>query len=299
MVNFFYILVNMRLIFFLFIILNCPNLSGQSFSSDKILSIVKTLSSDSMEGREIGSRGSLKAQTFLIKHFRDLNLKSFARYHDYKQPFKTIGANGDNLVGYIKGLKFPDKYILISAHYDHVGVKKGSVYNGADDNASGVGGMLGILSYFNENPPNHSIIFAAFDGEEINLKGSRFFVKNLPVSNIILNINMDMISRSDKHELYVSGTYHYPNLKNYILPSDKINVKMGHDNPKVDMEDWTSSSDHAAFHEAKIPFLYFGVEDHQDYHKPTDDFERIDPEFYKNCIQYITEICDRIDDGLN
>jgi Zn-dependent M28 family amino/carboxypeptidase len=291
----------MRLIFFLAAILFSFNITGQTFSAEKILGIVKTLSSDSLEGREIGSRGSEKAQRLIIEKYKELNLISFNSYPDFKQSFGFKNVSGRNLLGYLKGSKYPEKFIAVTAHYDHEGIKNGKIYNGADDNASGIGGLLALMEYYSNNPSDHSILFIAFDGEERELKGSGYFVRNLPVSanDILLNINMDMISRNKEHQLFVSGTYHYPFLKKFIAPSSSITVKLGHDNPDHKSEDWTFSSDHASFFAIKIPFLYFGVEDHEDYHKPTDDFDRIDTEFYLHCIQYIIDTSRKIDKGLH
>ena len=133
-----------------------------------------------------------------------------------------------------------------------------------------------------------SLIFAAFDREESGLEGAIAFVKNLPVDkkNVVFNLNMDMIARSDKNEIFASGLSHYPANK-YLVDAvqNKTNVMllMGHDTGN-NIDDWTSQSDHAAFHEAKIPFLYIGVEDHPDYHRPSDTFSKINLNSYiENC----------------
>src|SRR5690606_18370697 len=100
-----------------------------------------------------------------------------------------------NVLGWIKGTENPDSFIVISAHYDHEGVKKGIIYNGADDNASGVSALFSFAEYFKSNPPKHSVILAAFDAEELGLRGSKYFVENpiVPLEKIRLNINLDMV----------------------------------------------------------------------------------------------------------
>ena len=103
------------------------------------------------------------------------------------------------------------------------------------------------------------------------------------MSRIALDLNFDMVSRSDVNELYVSGTYEYPGLMaivDEVKPKARVNLLTGHDSPALGADDWTNQSDHYAFYEAGIPFLYFGVEDHPDYHQPTDDFDKIRPEFF-------------------
>ena len=274
----------------------------EGHSQTQLLNDVKELSSDTYQGRKTGTEGNRKAAGYIISRFRAIGLKG---YHDaYKQEFilKDRGKkfSGTNLVGYIPGKK--NDVIVISAHYDHLGILNGKIYNGADDDASGIGGLLHLAAYFAANKPEHTLIFAAFDAEEMGLKGSAYFEANAPVplSSIRLNINMDMISHNNKGELYVCGTYHYPELKDYLLiPAPKIKLLPGHDNPKNGTkDDWTFQGDHGMFHKARIPFLYFGVEDHKDYHQPTDDFDNINKEFYANAVTTILTVVKNYDQGL-
>jgi Zn-dependent M28 family amino/carboxypeptidase len=263
----------------------------------QLLDDLKTLSSDEMQGRQFGKPSGVKARDFVEKKFKDLGLQSFE--NSYLQPFEITTRSGDkitgaNVSGFIKGTKTPEKYIIITAHYDHLGVRNGEVFNGADDNASGVSAMFAMAKYFVKNKPNNSIIFVAFDGEESGLWGAKKFVEKLPVKkeSILVNINMDMISHNDVNELYACGTRHYPNLKllmESIAKSKETKVKLilGHDQPNPPEDDWTNQSDHFAFHLAKIPFIYFGVEDHKDYHKASDEFANINQKFYVNAVETI------------
>ena len=104
---------------------------------------------------------------------------------------------------------------VVSAHYDHLGIRDGVVYPGADDNASGVAVILEVAAYCQKNPFRRSIVFAAFDAEEGGLQGARVFVATPPVpkERIALNVNLDMVSRSDKREIFIAGTYHTPALE--------------------------------------------------------------------------------------
>jgi len=268
--------------------------------SQQLMNDLKELSSDKYEGRKSGSAGNRNAAAYIIKRFEQIGLKSYN--NNWKQAFdlRNEKVSGENLFGYIPGKL--DEIIVISAHYDHLGKVGGKVYNGADDNASGVAGLLSIASYFKRNPPGYTLLFVCFDAEEKSLQGSKAFVAKppVPLEKIVLNINLDMISRADKNDLYACGTYHYPQFKNY-LPKGKGNIKLrlGHDNPKQGKDDWTSQSDHFAFHEKKIPFIYFGVEDHKDYHKPTDDFERIKPATFSNVVELITQAISEIDKAMS
>jgi Zn-dependent M28 family amino/carboxypeptidase len=287
---------------FLFIAMSCAqNVKTEPtlFDEDQLLSRLKELSSDKYEGRRTDTKGNDSARAYIISQFKDLKVDGYNG--GYEQPFtfqlrnKTI--NGVNVLAEIKGTEKPDQYIVISAHYDHLGVRNGVVYNGADDDASGVSALFSFAEYLTQNPPKHSVLFAAFDAEEIGLQGAKHFVKTVDKEKILVNLNMDMISRSDKNELYVVGGRYYESLGTLIENFDNpttTKLLQGHDGTDG-KQNWTMSSDHAPFHLAEIPFLYFGNEDHASYHKPTDDFEDITPQFYINATKIILYIFLTID----
>jgi Zn-dependent M28 family amino/carboxypeptidase len=263
-------------------------------SADSLLAHLKELSSDRYEGRRTQEAGNLLAGEYIRQRFEGIGLLPFT---DYFQSFKfynrwaKTAISGRNVVGYVKGTAHPDLYIVLSAHYDHVGVQKGEIYNGADDNASGTSALIELARYFHHHPPRHSIIFAAFDAEELGLQGAAAFVDEppVPLDSIRFNLNMDMIGRNAKDELYVCGTSHYPFFRaplEELARQSRLSISFGHDGPP---DDWTNSSDHARFHRQGIPFLYFGVEDHEDYHRPSDVFEKIKPGFYADVADYILQ----------
>lgn len=263
------------------------------FNTTNLLNHVKELSSDSYEGRETGTAGATKAKNYIIAEFKKLGVKPLGE--DFGQVFPIKEIQGENILGLVKGSGTPNEYIVISAHYDHEGIKNGKIYNGADDDASGISALFAFAEHFQKYPPKHSVILAAFDAEEKGLLGSYFYVENSIISKtqLKLNINMDMISRSDKKELYAVGPQHYQQYKSIIEnveTAGELSLKIGH-------KEWTEMSDHAGFHEAKIPFIYFGVEDHKDYHKPTDDFENIHPTFYTNAVQTIITFFKDVDNN--
>jgi Zn-dependent M28 family amino/carboxypeptidase len=263
----------------------------------QLLDDLKTLSADDMQGRQFGTPSIVKARDFVEKRFKEAGLKSFG--YSYLHPFEITSrtdkkVSGNNVIGFIKGKKSPDKYIIVTAHYDHLGVQKGEIFNGADDNASGTAALFAMAKYFAKNKPNNSIIFAAFDGEENGLQGAKKFVANPPVKReaILVNINMDMIAHNDVNELYASGTKHYPTLKPHLdtlakSKETKVKLILGHDQPNPPQDDWTNQSDHYEFHKVKIQFIYFGVEDHKDYHRATDEFQNINQKFYVNAVETI------------
>ena len=290
----------------------CMHAKGQSpvindsvtkplFDESSLLQHIKTLSSDAFEGRRTGTEGAIKAEKYIINQFTLSYVLPLGK--NYEQPFSLKNERknykGVNILGVIKGVLHPEKYIVISAHYDHEGIKNGIIYNGADDDASGISALFSFAEYFKKNPPKHSVILAAFDGEELGLQGSKYFVNNsiIPVKQIMANVNMDMISRSDKNELFAVGTVYNNTLKEIIVThkySEKINLLTGHDEGNW-KDNWTYSSDHASFHKKGIPFLYFGVEDHEDYHQPTDDYENIQPDFYIEAVKVIIAVFEKLD----
>ncbi|MDP5082558.1 MAG: M28 family peptidase [Winogradskyella sp.] len=269
------------------------------FDEDLLLKRLEILSSDKFEGRKTGEKGNDSARAYIIKQFKTFNVAGLNGKYEHPFLFEVKGKkyNANNILVEIKGSEFPEKYIIISAHHDHLGISGNEIYNGADDDASGVAALISFAEYFSKNPPKHSVILAAFDAEEIGLRGAKHFVATFDNSKILVNLNMDMISRSDNDELYVVGGRYNKQLK-IILESFRTPTStklfQGHDGTDG-KQDWTKSSDHSPFHDVKIPFLYFGNEDHESYHKPTDDFEAITPQFYKNSVNIIMAIFEVID----
>jgi Zn-dependent M28 family amino/carboxypeptidase len=263
--------------------------------SVRLMRDLSVLAHDSMEGRATGTPGSARARAFIERSFAERGLQPFGAA--YLQPFtftrRGVSMEGVNVVGMVRGSDRADHYIVITAHYDHLGIRNGEIFNGADDNASGTAALLALAEHFVNHPPRHSLIFAALDAEELGLQGARAFVAEppVPVEAIVLNINMDMVGRNDDNELYVAGTYPYPQLLPVIervAATAEVRLIPGHDRPGGRPgDDWTTLSDHAAFHAAGIPFLYFGVEDHPDYHRATDEFERIQPGFFNRAVRTV------------
>ena len=269
----------------------------------QLLRDVEILSADDMEGRLVGSPGGIKARNYLVKRFNEIGLVEIGG--KTLQPFPYTGRDkvevqGANVFGMLKGTKHPDKYIVITAHYDHLGIRNGVIYNGADDDASGTSAIMAMAAYFKKHPTENSLIFVAFDAEESGGVGSKKFVAEPPVAkeSIVMDVNIDMIGQNDKNELYASGTYHYPFLKPHLEPiakDAKVKLILGHDRPEQGQDDWTFQSDHGSFHREKIPFIYFGVEDHKDYHKPTDDPETITPAFFGLAVGTMLAAVRRLD----
>jgi len=272
----------------------------------KLINRVKVLADDNMKGRATGKNKA--AQAVILSQFNQYHLKMFK--NDFEQPFSFIdektkkSRKGTNLVGYLKGKESPNDYIVIGAHYDHLGVIDNKIFNGADDNASGTSAMLSLVEYFSTYPPHNSIIFVAYDAEELGIHGSIQFLKNPPIdlNQIKMNFNFDMIGRNIKNEVYIVGTYYYPEFKEILASASKnidLQVSYGHDDPNDNNRDyWMKSSDNAPYFLKQIPNITFSEEDHPDYHKESDEFDGIDQIYYKQVVKLIIKSISQIDANL-
>jgi hypothetical protein len=278
-------------------------LPAPQLDSAQLIRDLFVLAADSMEGRRIGTPGGARARTYLLARLKAIGLAPMT--DSFPVPFASAGRNGGdttrgvNLVGVVRGTRQPDRYIVLSAHYDHVGVRNGVVYPGADDNASGTCAVLAIAAWLQDHPLEHSVIVALFDGEEGGLRGSRAFVAHppVPLEQIVANVNLDMVGRNANRELYAAGATPWPQMRPLIAATAKtsaVTLKMGHDSGGGH-EDWTRQSDQGAFDAVRIPWVYFGVEDHPDYHKPTDVPDRVMPGFFYQNAVTIADFLRRLD----
>lgn len=255
--------------------------------AEQLLEDVRILAADDMEGRLAGTPGAEKARAYIRARMEEIGLDPIITM---PVPIQRQGQafEGANLISVIPGTGGSNRALLVMAHYDHVGIVNGEIYNGADDNASGVAALLQIAASMKARAPLHDVIFAILDAEEGGLRGARIMVSDPSfqplLERTVLAVNFDMLSRSDKNELYAAGAYHFPWLKprlEAIAADARVVLKQGHDTPEPKDQDWTTQSDHGAFHQLKRPWVYFGVEDHPGYHKPTDDFQAIPQDFFQ------------------
>jgi hypothetical protein len=274
-----------------------------AIDSTRLIGDIFRLADDSMAGRATGTPENATARAWLVGEFRRIGLAPVRG--GYEQPFafqRRSGADstrGANVLGMVRGTRDAGRIIVVSAHFDHVGVRNGEIYNGADDNASGTAAVLAMATYFVAHPPQHTLLFALWDAEEMGLQGARFFVAHppVPLASIAANVNLDMVSRNIAGELYAAGATPYPQMRPLLEALERraaVKLRLGHDSGSGG-ENWTNQSDQEAFHAAKIPFVYFGVEDHPDYHKPTDDPSRIQPGFYYRAVRTIASFVQALD----
>lgn len=275
---------------------------------------ISFLASDDLKGRLTGSKEETVAANYLVKQFKSLNLKpydgaSYIQDFSYKvklNPHDTIANSGVNNTGK-NVIAFLDnkanKTIVIGAHYDHLGLNEhnnsskvnsvGDIHNGADDNASGVSGILELARMYSQNKTieNVNYIFALFSGEEDGLIGSKHMAETLKnkYPNVISMINMDMIGRlNDKKELTVGGIGTSPEFKNLVEKNKPAGFNLTLD------ESGIGPSDHTSFYLKDIPVLFFFTGTHTDYHKPSDDEDKINYTGTKNIVDYVFRVCNSI-----
>jgi Zn-dependent M28 family amino/carboxypeptidase len=277
-----------------------------SRDSARIMAEITFLASDSLRGRAPGTPGSAAARQLLLDDFREAGVRPFGASHTRAFSFSGRGGEertGVNVVGWLPGTGAGERWIALTAHYDHVGVRDGRIYNGADDNASGTTALLFLARWLAEHPLRHPVLLAALDAEESGLRGARALVADppVPLDSVAVDLNMDMLSRGNG-TLWAAGAHHTPTLGpilDAVAAQAPMTLRQGHDDPDVQgRDDWTHSSDHGAFHDRGIPFVYLGVEDHPDVHRPTDDVERIDPPDYLDAIATALLTLRALDDAL-
>jgi Zn-dependent M28 family amino/carboxypeptidase len=288
----------------------------------ELLSWVRSLASAEFEGRRSGTEGNRKARALIADRLGALRLLPLGDAPGtFIREFRLTARNappdtttpltdenrGANIVALCRGTGAADgPAMVISAHYDHLGIRDGAMYPGADDNASGVATVLALAARCATKPWTHDAVFAFFDAEERGLQGAKAFVAAPPIpkARIALNVNLDMVSRNAQHELYVAGSAQHPELKpvlETVAAHAPVTLLFGHDHPLARAGatyDWTMQSDHGAFQAQGIRFVYFGVEDHDDYHRPTDTPDKIEPAFFAAAADTILTAIDALDRWL-
>ena len=274
----------------------------RSIDMERLLTHVRVLSHDSMGGRRAGAAGGLMAREYVAKELAASGARPIGG--SWLHVFSWRGGEGANVVARVEGTAHPDRVIVLGAHYDHLGTRDSVVYNGADDNASGTAALLAIARVLARAPLAHTVVLVAFDAEEGGLSGSRAFVDDgpVPLGQVALMVNMDMVARTNG-VLWASGAHHTPALRpvlQEVAADAPVRLRLGHDRPGApEGDDWTGASDHGPFHERGVPFVYFGVEDHPDYHRPSDDFDRIDAGAYLAAVRTILTALEALDAALS
>ena len=276
---------------------------------------INILASDSLEGRETGKPGQKMAAAYIANHFKEIGIPPYKR-KTYFQKFKVKSKRhvckcddcdltffkrvfksnqiirGENVLGFIEGSDLKEELIIITAHYDHLGKHDSLIFNGADDDASGVAGAMEIAEAFMlakkvGKGPRRSILIMPVSGEEKGLLGSKYYTDNpvYPLNNTIANLNIDMIGRLD--DWHSTGNYVYligSNRLSYDLHNinEEVNTKytkLELDYKYNDEEDpnrYYYRSDHYNFAKNNIPVIFYFNGVHEDYHRPSDTIEKLD-----------------------
>lgn len=281
---------NLRILFSIALCLAILGSANAQVNPKNLKKHIKYLSSDKMLGRETGMKGSSKAADYVEKYFKKYKLQPKGE-NGYRQNFpakvtkvkiENTERRSDNIIGFIDNAA--PYTIVVGAHYDHLGKGEiggskdslgvGKIHNGADDNASGVAGLLELARHYatNDIKEPFNLLFIGFGAEELGLIGSKYFTENptIPLESIQWMLNMDMIGRyNPDNGLAVIGygtSSAFPKIFEGISSTIKFNKS----------RDGNGGSDQTSFYRKNIPVLFFHTGGHDDYHKPTDDEERID-----------------------
>jgi hypothetical protein len=278
-------------------------LARASILSADLQKHVNVLADDSFEGREAGTRGGRAAGGYIVTQLQRHGLKPAGDGGSYYQSF---GAGYRNILAMLPGAdeSVRNEFILIGAHYDHVGYGTptnsygpiGYIHNGADDNASGVAGLLEVIEAFGQLPsrPRRSILFAFWDGEEKGLLGSKHWAAQptLPLSQVKTTINLDMIGRLRSNRLLFYGTrtgYGLRRLASEQNTSPDLRLDMNWE--------MKADSDHYTFYERGIPTLMLHTDLHDDYHRPHDDAHKINVAGMEQVNRFLFSLAFELADG--
>lgn len=277
---------------------------ANTITEQELQELLYVYASDYFAGRETGTKGQKIAVDFLREYYINQNIAPAAGTQNYFQPMEFRIRGGkvatENVVAIIPGSEFPEEYLVISSHLDHIGIQKGEINNGADDDGSGTVSMLEMAEAFqlavaDGNGPKRSVVFLHVSGEEKGLLGSRYYtdVEPLyPLEQTIANLNVDMVGRldpkrDDKDPKYI-----------YLIGSDKlsqelheiseatnaatVNLKLDYTyNDEEDPNRFYYRSDHYNFAKNNIPIIFYFNGTHADYHQPGDTPDKINYDILK------------------
>jgi len=282
---------------------------ANSIKASDLEKLLYEFASEDFEGRETGELGQKKAAEYLKNFYIDKSIASPFGGSDYFQniPTEHLTPNlkpSENVIAYIKGSEKPEEIVVISAHYDHLGMYDTKIYYGADDDGSGNVAILEIAEAFQQavlegNNPKRSILFLHVTGEEKGLLGSKYYTNFpiFPLENTIANLNIDMIGRVD--EAHINN----PDFV-YLIGSDKLSSELHTLSEEINTQftqldlDYTFNdendpnryyyrSDHYNFAKNNIPIIFYFNGIHEDYHKPSDTPDKINYELLEKRTKLI------------
>jgi hypothetical protein len=313
---------------------------AETITEDRLKKHLAYLASDELEGRETGMKGQFLAAEYIAAQFESFGLDKvvptkngnsyFQHFYVYRKDKRQRLAIEDrtlpkgydslatmNVLGFLEGTDKKDEIVILTAHYDHIGISSnGEINNGADDDGSGTAAIIEMAAAFSKaksagHGPRRSILFMLVTGEEKGLLGSRYFTDYdpvIPLENIICNLNIDMIGRQDDR--------HDTDQYIYLIGSDKISTELdlicreqnqkylNFDldytyNDEKDPNRFYYRSDHYNFAKKGIPVAFFFTGVHEDYHRPGDDIEKIHFPKYSKISRYIFLVASEISNRTN
>ena len=270
----------------------------------RLLDDIKFLSDDRLQGRVTGSPGADSSAAYLARRFSEVGLQPAAG--GWFQSF-TVGRDapaarqtqsgaiiGKNVIGILPGRDpvLRNQTVILGAHYDHLGLggfgsldpdSTGHVHNGADDNASGVAALIQVAARLAVSPPARTVVFIAFSGEELGLLGSAYYVKEpiYPLTGTLAMVNLDMVGRLRNGRLIVYGAR---TAKEFPALLDSLNWYAGFE--LKPQGDGYGPSDQSSFYSAKRPVLHLFTDLHEDYHRTTDDWQKINVDGLKRVSDF-------------
>lgn len=272
-----------------------------------LMNDLRYLADDALGGRLIGTPGADSAAAYLARHFRAAGLR--ASPNGWYQLFTVNrdapaaqhagigGAVGRNVIGILPGSDrdLRNEIVIVGAHYDHLGPgtfgaldpdSAGKIHNGADDNASGASALLHIARKLAASPPARTVVFIAFSGEEAGLLGSAYYVQNplYPLARTFAMVNMDMVGRLRSGRLLVYGS---ATATEFPALLDSLNA--GHFDLHASGDGW-GRSDQSSFYAAGKPVLHIFTDLHEDYHRTTDDWQKINPDGLADVADFTTSL---------
>lgn len=288
------------------------NKAYEAINAEDLKKNLYVIAADDMEGRDTGSKGQKKAGEYIVNYYKNLGISGPKVLNSYYQKVpsdfmkKRGGGNlpdSESILAFIEGSEKPEEIVVVSAHYDHVGTKNGVVYNGADDDGSGTVAVMEIAKAFQQakksgKGPKRSVLFLHVTGEEHGLFGSEYYSENpvFPLANTVVDLNIDMIGRDDpanrgKQYVYVIGSDMLSSQLKVINEAankrtNNLELNYKYDDLN-DPEQLYYRSDHYNFAKHNIPVAFFFDGIHEDYHKPTDDPEKIDYQLLEKRTQLI------------
>lgn len=287
--------------------------AGAAPAGDRLLADVRYLADDRLQGRLTGTPGADSAAAYVARRFREVGLRPPAGgwFQEFTvSPGAPLAAHlprnprGRNVIGVLNGRDpaLRREAVVVGAHYDHLGLggpfaldpdSTGAVHNGADDNASGTAALIEIARRLRARPPARSVVFVAFGGEELGLLGSTFYVRHpaVPLGRTLAMVNLDMVGRLRNDRLIVYGV---ATAREFPALLDSLNRDAGFD--LVPEGDGYGPSDQTAFYAAKLPVLHLFTNLHEDYHRSTDDWPKINREGLARVAEFGARIASALAD---